>query len=117
MVVYMFPRFLRYFEEGIPLTQAFERRRSSFFLSSFVTSARNSITRRFSQVSFGDGIVVNEDIENVRDHEADVGAGVDVEADGKNMIDDVIEEGTIVEDGKLDGEKDAIDELEHIVDC
>ncbi len=83
-----------------------------------MTSARNSITKRFSQVSFADGIFFNE---NDHDHEADAGAGVDMEAeaDEKIMLEDVLEEGTIVEDGKLDGdgEKDAIDELEHIVDC
>lgn len=114
LVVYMFPRFLRYFEEGIPLTQAFERRRSSF-LSSLVTSARNSISkRRSSQVAFADGIVVN--VENGHDHEADAGAGVDVDADAdaKNMI----EEGTIVELGsKVEREKDAISELERIVEA
>lgn len=118
LVVYMFPRFLRYYEEGIPLTQAFERRRSSL-LSSFVTSARNSISkRRSSQVS---SAVVNEIVENENDHdhEADAGAGsgsgedANANADEKNMI----EEGTIVENGKLDGENDAIDELERIVDC
>lgn len=103
LTVYMFPRILRYFEEGVPLTQSFERRRSSFL--SLVTSARNSISkRRSSQAPFGDGNVDNA--EDGFAHEVD-----------ENNMDNMIEENTSGKDGKLDGEKDSIDELEGIVEA
>ena len=41
LVVYMFPRILRYFEEGVPLTQSFKRTKSSFF-----TSLKNTVSKR-----------------------------------------------------------------------
>jgi len=104
----MFPRILRYFEEGIPLTQSFERRRSSFF-SSFVTSARNSISRRrSSQAPCVDGTVENGENGHARE------AGV--EADNEDD-DNAIEEGTTGENGTFDGEKDSIDELARIVEA
>jgi len=108
LTTYMFPRILRYFEEGIPLTQSFERRRSSFF-SSFVTSARNSISRRrSSQAPCVDGTVENGENGHARE------AGV--EADNEDD-DNAIEEGTTGENGTFDGEKDSIDELARIVEA
>ena len=105
LTVYMFPRIVRYFEEGVPLTQSFERRRSSFF-SSIVTNARNSMSkRRSSQAPFAaDGNADNA--EEGFAHEAD-----------ENM-DNMVEEGTTTgENGKLDGEKDSVDELAGIVEA
>lgn len=45
LVVYMFPRILRYFEEGTPLTQSFRR-------SSFLSSLRRVRVRVFVLVSY-----------------------------------------------------------------
>ena len=106
LTVYMFPRILRYFEEGVPLTQSFERRRSSF-LSSLVNSARNSISkRRSSQAPFGDGNVDNA--EHGFAHEAD---------ENMDNMDNMAEEDTTGENGKKDGEKDSMDEVEGIVEA
>jgi len=116
LIVYMFPRILRYFEDGIPLTQPFQRRRSSFsFLSTLVSSARNSISKRkASQVSFADGIV--EEVDEVEmDVDMDIEADVDVDVSGENIIEDVTIVG--VENVKSDREKDSVDELEHILEA
>ncbi len=120
LIVYMFPRILRYLEDGIPLTQPFQRRRSSFsFLSTLVSSARNSISKRkASQVSFADGIVEEVDeVEMNVEMDVDMDTEADVEADVSE--ENIIEDATIVEieNVKSDREKDSVDELEHILEA
>ncbi len=147
LVVYMFPRILRYFEEGVPLTQSFAKRRSSFF-----ASVRNSISKKrpsqkstevgsvFSQEEFGienasSAAYVSEvGADEKRNSELSFSEGIIVEdgekghalemdvdncnyGQGANEVDITIEEGTTDENGKEDGEKDAIDELERIVEA
>ena len=150
LVVYFFPRIMRYFEEGVPLHQSFARR-SSFFSSFRASISKNRPSRKSSQtevatgfsqeesgvgkassaayvseaegglnekrksVSFAEGIV--EDGEKGR-HVLAMGVddGDNKEEEGANE-DNTIEEGTTDEDGRGDGEKDAIDELERIVEA
>lgn len=150
LVVYMFPRILRYFEEGTPLTQSF--RRSSFLSSlrrssgsgvrssklfskksssqkptelgsgfsqeesgvgktssAFVSEEGGADEKRNSQVSFAEGIVQDGDAQ-----------ALELDDDGgdkeKDMDEDEIEDGGTGEN-REEGEKDAIDELERIVEA
>ena len=84
-------------------------------MSTLVSSARNSISKRkASQVSFADGIV--EEVDEVEmDVDMDIEADVDVDVSEENIIEDV----TIVEieNVKSDREKDSVDELEHILEA
>lgn len=147
LVVYMFPRILRYFEEGTPLTQSF--RRSSFLSSlrssssgvrssklfskksssqkptelgsgfsqeesgvgktssAFVSEEGGADEKRNSQVSFAEGIVQDGDAQSL---ELDDGGDKEKDMDEE----DEIEDGGA---GREEGEKDAIDELERIVEA
>ena len=115
LVVYMFPRILRYFEEGVPLTQSFKRTKSSFF-----TSLKNTVRKRRrptqaeTQVSCDEGNV--ESGEKGAALEVDVDVGDKEEGEGTSG-ENKIEEGDSSEDDEGDGEKDAIDELEYIVEA
>ena len=121
LVVYMFPRILRYFEEGVPLTQSFKRTKSSFF-----SSLQNSISKRRrsqtqtqaeTQVSCDEGNVeTGENGEKGAALEVDVDVGDKEEGEGTSG-ENKIEEGDSSEDDEGDGEKDAIDELECIVEA
>ena len=120
LVVYMFPRILRYFEEGVPLTQSFKRTKSSFF-----SSLQNSIFKRRrsqtqtqaeTQVSCDEGNVeTGENGEKGAALEVDVDVGDKEEGEGTSG-ENKIEEGDSSEVDEGDGEKDAIDELECIVE-
>ena len=117
LVVYMFPRILRYFEEGVPLTQSFKRTKSSFF-----TSLKNTVSKRRTpaqaetQVSCDEGNVeTGENGEKGAALEVDVDVGDKEEGEGTSG-ENKIEEGDSSEDDEGDGEKDAIDELECIVE-
>ena len=120
LVVYMFPRILRYFEEGVPLTQSFKRTKSSFF-----SSLQNSISKRRrsqtqtqaeTQVSCDEGNVeTGENGEKGAALEVDVDVGDKEEGEGTSG-ENKIEEGDSSEVDEGDGEKDAIDELECIVE-
>jgi hypothetical protein len=124
LVVYMFPRILRYFEEGVPLTQSFKRTKSSFF-----SSLQNSISkRRRSQTQTQAETQVSCDEGNVETGEnGEKGVALEVnvdDGDGDNEEggegtsgENKIAEGDSGEDGEGDGEKDAIDELEYIVEA
>jgi len=115
LVVYMFPRILRYFEEGVPLTQSFKRTKSSFF-----TSLKNTVSKRRTpaqaetQVSCDEGNV--ESGEKGAALEVDVDVGDKEEGEGTSG-ENKIEEGDSSEVDEGDGEKDAIDELECIVEA
>eukprot|EP00984_Skeletonema_dohrnii_P001292 scaffold401_cov144-Skeletonema_dohrnii-CCMP3373.AAC.3 len=121
LVVYKFPRILRYFEDGVPLTQSFKIKRTK---SSFFSSLRNSISKRKrsqtqaeTHVSCDEGNVETgengekgaalEDHVDDRDNEGGEGTS------GENKIG----EGDSGEDDEGDGETDAIDELEYIVEA
>lgn len=146
--MYMFPRILRYFEEGTPLTQSF--RRSSFLSSlrrssgsgvrssklfskksssqkptelgsgfsqeesgvgktssAFVSEEGGADEKRNSQVSFAEGIVQDGDAQAL---ELDDGGG-----DKEKDVDEIEDGGT--GENREEGEKDAIDELERIVEA
>ncbi len=80
-------------------------------------SVRNSIyimRPRKSQVSFSEGVIV-EDGEKGPALEMDVDNCNNEE--NANEADTAIEEGATDENGRGDGEKDAIDELERIVEA
>ena len=115
LVVYMFPLILRYFEEGVPLTQSFKRTKSSFF-----TSLKNTVSKRRTpaqaetQVSCDEGNV--ESGEKGAALEVDVDVGDKEEGEGTSG-ENKIEEGDSSEVDEGDGEKDAIDELECIVEA
>jgi len=123
-VVYMFPRIQRYFKEGVPLTQSFKRTKSSFF-----SSLQNSISkRRRSQTQTQAETQVSCDEGNVETGEnGEKGVALEVnvdDGDGDNEEggegtsgENKIAEGDSGEDGEGDGEKDAIDELEYIVEA
>ena len=125
LVVYMFPRILRYFEEGVPLTQSFKRTKSSFF-----TSLKNTVRKRRTptqtqtqtqaletQVSCDEGNVeTGENGEKGAALEVDVDVGDKEEGEGTSG-ENKIEEGDSSEDDEGDGEKDAIDALECIVEA
>lgn len=123
----MFPRILRYFEEGVPLTQSFRRTGSSLFSrtgSSLFSSIKSVAKKRHSQtetqaetqVSCVEGVA--ETGENGAVLEVDVDdADKEVEERAVEDTTGAIEGGDPGEDGKGDGEKDAIDELEYIVEA
>ena len=110
LVVYMFPRIMRYFEEGVPLTQSFDIDRRSSYLSSLFATARNSINlRKSSRVSFAFGVAEN----NEQKHAREVN-------DGRNDDNEIeLERGATddYEKNKVDEEKDFIDELQSIVEA
>ena len=114
----MFPRILRYFEEGVPLTQSFRRNKSSIFSSlQFSAKKRKSQTPtqvETTQASCAEG--VTEIGENGDAPEVDAADAADKEAE-QDAFEDNVEDGESGEEGKRDGEKDAIDELEYIVEA
>ena len=116
-VVYMFPRIQRYFKEGVPLTQSFKRKKISLF-TSFQNTVRKRKRRRptqaETQVSCDEGNVESGEKEfafedHVDDRDKEEGEGTS----GENKIGG----GDSGEDGEVDGETDAIDELEYIVEA
>eukprot|EP00984_Skeletonema_dohrnii_P023558 scaffold12646_cov146-Skeletonema_dohrnii-CCMP3373.AAC.6 len=114
LVVYMFPRIQRYFKE-VPLTQSFKRTKSSFFssLKNTVRKRRRS-TQAETQVSCDEGNV--ESGEKGAALEVDVDVGDKEEGEGMSG-ENKIGEGDSSEDDEGDGEKDAIDELECVVEA
>ena len=119
----MFPRILRYFEEGIPLTQSFRRTKSSIFSSlQFSAKKRKSQppTQVETQASCVEGVTeIGENGDAPEAPEVGAAAAADKEAEQDAFEDNAntIEDGESGEDGKRDGEKDAIDELEYIVEA
>uniref|UniRef100_A0A7S2LU29 G-protein coupled receptors family 1 profile domain-containing protein n=1 Tax=Skeletonema marinoi TaxID=267567 RepID=A0A7S2LU29_9STRA len=119
LLIYMLPRILRHFEEGVPLTQSFKRRKSSFFsfLQNSISKRKRSQTQAETQVSCDEGNVETgengekgaalEDHVDDRDNEGGEGTS------GENKIGG----GDSGEDDEGDGETDAIDELEYIVEA
>ena len=126
LVVYMFPRILRYFEEGVPLTQSFRMR--SNFLSSLTKkrpSHKSTEGSGFSQEDSGAGkaspaYVSEGGVDDKNNSQVSFAEGIvddgEGQADGDKANEGNIEEGN-EDDGKGDGEKDAIDELERIVEA
>ena len=121
LVVYMFPRILRYFEEGVPLTQSFRRNKSSIFSSlQFSAKKRKSQTPtqvETTQASCAEGVTeIGENGDAPEAPEVDAADAADKEAE-QDAFEDNVEDGESGEEGKRDGEKDAIDELEYIVEA
>ena len=120
----MFPRILRYFEEGIPLTQSFRRTKSSIFSSlQFSANKRKSQTPtqvETTQASCVEGVTeIGENGDAPEAPEVDAADAADKEAEQDAFEDNAntSEDGESGEDGKRDEEKDAIDELEYIVEA
>ena len=123
LIVYMFPRILRYFEEGVPLTQSFKR---SSFISSLQSSAsrvsavfkknRSQTPGKQSSCAYDEGDVENVESTAALEVEVDHSDKENREGGGLNGDNTNGEVESGEEDGEGDGEKDVIDELEHIVD-
>jgi hypothetical protein len=142
----MFPRILRYFEEGVPLTQPFSSRggfssiikasvrrmrssqKSTESVSGFSQEesgvAKASSTqvleggvdeKRNSQVSFAERIADDAEI-HALEINVENGGNKDEEKEEESMNEDMIEE-DVDEVGQGEGESDAIDELERIVEA
>ena len=123
LTVYMFPRILRYFEEGVALTQSFYltqsfRRTSSLFSSiGSVAKKRQSQTQAETQVSCVEGVAETNENGAILEEDVD-DADKEAEEHGIEDTTNAIEEGDPGdEDGTGDAPKDAIDELEYIVEA
>lgn len=117
LTVYMFPRILRYFEEGVPLTQSFRRTSSLFSSIRSVAKKRQSQTQAETQVSCVEGVAETNENGAILEEDVD-DADKEAEEHGIEDTTNAIEEGDPGdEDGTGDAPKDAIDELEYIVEA
>ena len=135
LVVYMFPRFVRYFEIGVPLTESF--RRSSFSVTRRFSLAKkrpsrnaveaidSSFTKELYAVGKASSALVSERVGADENKESRVSFVEGIIKDGDEHAleldtDDTDQDGCANEDAIEEGnnvEKDAIDELEHIVEA
>jgi hypothetical protein len=108
---------LRYFEEGVPLTQSFKRTKSSFFTSLKNTvRKRRTPTKAETQVSCDERNVESGEKGAALEVDDDVDVGDKEEGEGTSG-ENKIDEGDSSEDDEGNGEKDGIDELECIVEA
>jgi len=105
LVVYMFPRILRYYEEG-------DWRKKISFFSSF---RNNAPKKTKSQKQTEANVSVDERIVGNGESGVDHGYEDEEEKEGVNG-NNAKREDNSGDDRQWDGEKDAIDELEDIVD-
>ena len=136
LVVYMFPRIVRYFEKGVPLTKSF-RKSGSFGVTRKFSLAKKRPSRNsteatdsgFTKESYAVGKVssalVSEGVGTDVNKESRVSFVEGIIKDGDEHAleldtDDTDQDGCANEDAIEEGnnvEKDAIDELEHIVEA